>query len=208
MAASEVEIVNSALIKLGERTIASLDDNRKAARKAKVQYPRQRKKLLRSYRWNFAVTRSPVLGAALPAPLYGFTSRFLMPVDCLRVLGLHDENEPQENYTSSTIPFKVEGRHIYTDETALKLFYIADVTDVSKFDPMFEEVLAISLAIDLAYDLSAGFDHPRNLKVELQQAIKDARNSNAIEGTPEIIVIDDWIASRFSNRRLREGPVF
>lgn len=206
MAASEVEVVNSALIKLGERTISSLDDDRKAARKAKLQYPRIRRRLLRSYRWNFSITRSPDLAAALPAPKFGFTSRFPLPVDCLRVLGIFDENEPQENYTSSRIPFKVEGRSVFTDETVLKLFYIRDVTETDQFDAIFEEAFAIALAIDLSRDLTADLEHQRDRQREFAQAIRDARNSNAIEGTPEVIIMSDWIDSRFDSRPLRQGP--
>ena len=208
MATSEVEIVNSALIKLGERTISSLDEDRKAARKAKRQYPRLRRKLLRSYRWNFAMTRSAALAPASPGPLFGFSFKFLVPVDTLRVIGVFDEQEPQQNYTTTTIPFKVEGRFIYCDLNPLEVYYLKDETNPAQFDPMFEEVLASALAVDLAYDLSSGLQRIEQVKAELRDAIKEARSSNAIEGTPEVILASDWFDSRYDNDGpLRIGPI-
>lgn len=207
MATSEVEIVNSALIKLGEATISDLSEDRKAARKAKRQYPIVRAKLLRSYRWNFAITRSETLGPSSPGPKFGFLYRFQLPVDCIRVLGIFSENEPVENYTSATTPFKVEGRNIFCDEIAIKIFYIADVTNPDLFDPMFSEVLACALAVELGYDLSAGMSRIDQLKEELKDAKKEARGSNAIEGTPEVIIASDWTDARYNRGPLRIGPV-
>lgn len=208
MAASATEIANSALIKIGAKTISSLTEDRKAARVANRQYPLLRQKLLRSYRWNFAVKRSPALAPDGTAPEMGFTNRFAFPSDCLRVLGIFDEDEPSVNYTSSRIPFKVEGRFVFTDEAVIQLFYIADVTDTAQFDPQFQELLAIDLAIDLAYELSSGLQRIEQLRADRRDAIREARNTDAIEGNPEVVAASDWIDSRIILGPPRIGPVW
>lgn len=196
MAASEVEIVNSGLTKIREKSISSLTQDKKSARLANRQYPRLRKKLIRTYLWRFAMTRSETLAAEGMGAKFGFENRFLVPTDTLRVIGIYDEQEPQQNYTSSRIPWKLEGRFIVSDEDSLQIFYLRDITDTAQFDPIFEEVLAIDLAIDLAYGLSSGLNRIEQLKDDRRDWIREARNANAIEGFPQTVVASEWLDSR------------
>ncbi|NIR36919.1 MAG: hypothetical protein GWN71_15050, partial [Gammaproteobacteria bacterium] len=106
-----------------------------------------RRRLLRRYRWNFAVKRA-TLAPESPDPDFGFDKRHMLPDDCLRVIGLHDGDEPKRNYTSDKTPFKVEGRFLHVDDDAPEVFYVADVTDTRQFDPMFDEALSWLLAWD------------------------------------------------------------
>lgn len=207
MASSEVEIVNSALIKIGERTITSFDDvNRKAARVSARQYPIRRDAMIRRYRWNFAMTRAS-LAPESPGPAFGFQNRFMLPADCIRLIGLFDDSEPLQNYTSSTKPHKVEGGFVHADGTELLVFYLKKETDVGQFDPLFAEVLAVDLAMDLAYNLSTGLDKLKDLRIDFNDLIAQAKRTDAIEGSPEIIVASDWIDSRDIDVPPRIGPV-
>lgn len=216
MAESEVQIVNSALTKIGEERIVSLEDERKAARSAAHQYPIVRDRLLRQFFWNFAIRRATLAEISEP-PAFGFTRQYALPDDYLRVIGIYDERERVENYTSSRAPWKVEGnRFLFTDTDVsesdtevVQIFYIARVTDVSLFDANFSEALALKLAVDLAYDLSTGVERVADLESLFQAAIREARIADAIEGTPEVVTASDWIDSRFFyNGPPRIGPVF
>ncbi len=206
MAGSEVEIVNSALIKIGESAIASLDAIQKAARVSKRQYPLMRRRLLRRARWNFAMKRES-LAPESTVPKFGFDNKFMLPSDALRVVGLFDENELQQNYTSNRDPWKVEGRFIYADGSELKIFYLADITDTAQFDPQFDECLAWLLASELAFDLTSGVQYVTLTREGFKDAFKEARLSDAIEGTPEFIEASEWVDSRVGNFPLRIGPV-
>ena len=210
MANSEVEVVNSALVKLEVAPISDLNQDRKAARTAKRQYPLRRQMLIRQYRWNFAVTRSDTLAPSGTLPKFGFENRFSLPPDCLRVIGLFDEQEPQQNYTTSRIPFKVEGRHIFKDGSEAIFFYLKDETDVTQWDASFAEVMAIDLAFDMGPTLkSMSAATKAQLKIDRRDAIKEARLSDAIEGSQEIVQASEWIDSRaFGHPRLfRPGPI-
>lgn len=208
MADSEVQIVNSALVKIGENTIVDLDEDTEPARAAKRQYPILRDRLIRNYRWNFAMKRA-TLALASDAPAFGFTYKFRLPTDYIRIVGIYDERERVENYTSSRVPWKVEEGFLLSNELVTQVFYLAKIENVSEFDPLFSEALALKLAVDLAYKLSTGPDRVEDLEALFQAAIREAKQADAIEGRPEVVTASDWIDSRFFyNGPLRIGPVF
>ncbi len=200
MANSEVEIVNSGLVKIGESRITSLDQDTEAARVANVQYPILRDKLLREYRWNFSIKRE-TLALDATSPGFGFPHQFRLSVDCLRVLGVYDDTERLENYTSSRVQWKVENSNdelrLLTTESVTQVFYIARVTNVALFDSQFAEVLSVDCGIDWAYTLSTGLDRLRGLKDERVELIRQAKRTDAIEGKPEVIEATDWVDSRY-----------
>lgn len=209
MATSDVEIVNSALIKIGEDPIASLDESRKAARRAKRQFPILRNQLLRMYRWNFAIKRA-TLAPESTGPAFGFESRFMLPDDCLRVLGIYNDNEPLQNYTSSRVPWKVEQGFIHADGDTLNIFYIAEITDPQQFDAQFDEVLAWFIARDLAFNLSSGPDMVKLADSGYKEALREAKLSDAVEGTPEVVQSSEWLDARlgYDYGYYRAGPIW
>jgi len=207
---SKVSIVNSALIKLGEDPVTSLDETNKPARTMKEQYDKKRQELLRQYRWNFSVLRR-VLAPSSTAPEFGYSYKFFVPNNVLRIVGVYDEAEPlyQVNYTGACIPHKIEGGHILCDVNPLYLFAIEDVTDTARFDPLFSELLAWSLAADTALAIT---NSPAKAKVAFtgySETSKMARSANAREGTPEQVTGETWLDSRLSGGRgpFRAGPI-
>jgi len=208
MATSETEIVNSALIKIGEGTITSLSDERTQAQVASRQYPLKRQELLRTYRWNFAVTRTQLAPEA-QGPAFGFANRFLQPNDCLAVIGVYQEGQLDRNYTGGDITWKVEGPYILANESTLSVFYIRDVTNPLRFDSLFSETLSWFLAYDLAYKLSTGPSMVEQALEGFQQALRNARFADAIETTPEILRSSEWLESRIEGGGgpPRIGPV-
>jgi len=207
MANSETEIVNSALAKVGEDSITDLTENRKAARVSARQYPLMRDALIRRYRWNFAIRRV-TLSPEAATPAFGFTNQFLVPSDNIRVLGIFDEDELQQNYTASRIPYKVEGNKILTDDDTLPLFYLARITDVALFDPLFSEALAWFLAIDLAIPLTTVRKLREDAVIGFKKAVLAAKRADAIEGSPEVIESSEWLDSRHAGfTPFRPGPI-
>lgn len=184
--ASEVEICNSALIKVGANRIVSLSDDSKEARLCNEQYSKVRDELLRSHPWNFAMKRAE-LGLLDEEVEFEFTNAFQLPTDCLRVIKTED----------SRIVYRIEGRKIITDETEFKILYIAQITDPTTFDPMFKETLATRLAVDLSYALSESASLTERLMKSYLTLLKDARSIDGQEGTPEDVEVNEWLDSRF-----------
>ena len=198
--ASNVEIANSALTKLGASRITALTDNVKAAREINAIFELRRDYLLRTHNWSFAMTR-----ASLPAldetPAWGYTTLYQLPTDCLRVVQVNDTwvVPGLADYTSGpdSEPYKITGRRIETDIGApLKLRYIKRVTDPAQFDAAFVEVFASDLADQVCEALTQSNTKREATRAVLRQSLLEAVRSNAIELPPEAIPDDSWILSR------------
>ncbi len=199
MAASPIEIVNIGLLAIGEDTIVSFDDPTNRARLASLQYPIQRKQLLRSYRWSFATKRA-VLAPEEDAPLFGYTYKFLRPTDCLRMIGVFDGNSSDSriNYTGSDSPFKTQGRYILSEDNPLYLIYNGDVENTGDMDDLFAAALSYSLAMALAIALTNDATHYRVAKDLFTDTVRMAKAMSAIENTPETITASDCLDSRYN----------
>ena len=206
--ASQVEIVNNALVEIGEATITSIDQNTRAARTAKRVWDNVRREMLTRYRWNFAKKRA-TLAADVTAPAFGYTHAFTVPTDFLQLIGVYDSAEDQRQLTATRQAYASEGRKILYDGTALSIFYVADITDTAQFDPLFESALVYKLALRLAYDLSTGTGRSEAIQGFFTEAIKTAKFSNAIQNTPEVIQASEWVDSRFygTTGPFRAGPI-
>ena len=198
--ASNVQIANSALTKIGSSRITSLTDNVKAAREINAIFELRRDYLLRTHNWSFAMTR-----ASLPAldetPAWGYTTLYQLPTDCLRVVQVNDTwvVPGLADYTSGpdSEPYKITGRRIETDIGApLKLRYIKRVTDPAQFDAAFVEVFASDLADQVCEALTQSNTKREATRAVLRQSLLEAVRSNAIELPPEAIPDDSWVLSR------------
>lgn len=205
---SQVEIVNNALVEIGEATITSIDQNTRAARAAKRVWNNVRREMLARYRWNFARKRA-VLAPDATAPAFGWTAQFTVPNDFLVLIGVYDSLEDQRSLTATRQAYDREGDKILWDGTALYILYVADITDTGQFDPLFESALVYKLAMRLAYDLSTGDGKATSLQNLFSEAIKTAKMSNAIQRSPELIISSEWVDSRdYDNSGpFRAGPI-
>lgn len=198
--ASEVDIANSAITKLGEARIMSLTDNVKPAREINAIFTLRRDALLRAFNWNFAMKRAS-LSALADAPEWGYTYQYQQPSDCLRVLqvgeyyvipGLADYIGGTDNE-----PFKIEGRTIVTDFSApLNIRYLRRVTNAGDFDVLFTEAFACDLAYHACEAITQSNTKKDGLKADKREAILMAIRANAIELPPQTVQDDSWIMSR------------
>lgn len=208
MTTSSLEIINSALTNIGQDPLADINQKGKVANACRLKYPLARRALLRRYNWNFAIRRanaSPIGGGAE----FGFDNKFRLPADCLRFIGLFDQNDPeyQRNYTGSKIPHKVEGRFVYADGDTIYFFYVADLEEAGDYDPLFVEALGWKLAGDVTYAIANGADHVKMCRDSFSAAIRDARMADAIEGSTEVIESSEWLDSRAQGFAGRPGPI-
>jgi len=185
--ASEVQICNVALSKLGEDSITALSEDSKAGRACNLIYADTRDNLLRAHPWNFAVTRQS-LARLTTTPTYEFSYEYQLPTDCLKVLNLDPEGDD--------VTFKVEGRKVLTDEATANILYVARITDPTIFDSLFIEVLSAKLAAELAVTLTESITLADFLHQKYEKALSEARGMDAQEGTPNNIIADAWIESR------------
>lgn len=183
--ASEVSICSQALARVGQGPITNIDDQDRLARVCKLHYADKRDALLRNYRWKFAIKRASDLAALSPAPTYGYSYRYAVPNDCLRVLAVNDLDPEFDEEMDPTL-WDREGDAIVTDEApTISLRYIARITDPTRFDPMFADALSIYLATYLVPSFrEVSADLPASLREEFEYIVRQARHISAIEGRP------------------------
>lgn len=187
--ASEVEIMNSALIKLGAERIISPTDENNRARLMNEQYPKVRDELLRSHPWKFAIRRTP-LTAIDPKPAnYGdYAYVFNLPSDFMRLIELVNCNINEV--------FDIEDRYLLGNYAPITIRYISRITNVAKYDDNFCEVLAWCLAADVAYALTGDKVKSDGAKVMADRALAQARSFNAQQGSVKRFVSDNWKNAR------------
>lgn len=178
MISSETDIANLALGHLGEGSIQSMDGDTMPARACALHYDSNRDATLRAHRWNFAVTRVE-LSELADAPLFGWEHQFELPGDCLRVLEFNDSEEGDW----ITAPYIIEGRKLLTDADTAELVYVKRVTDVSQFDSLFVEALALRLAVKLTESIRGTTGKTAELTEAYERLVAPlARRIDANEG--------------------------
>ena len=192
--ASVVDICNGALNQLGASTILSLTEDSKNARLCNARYTQVRDSLFRSHPWNCLQKRIQ-LAADTTAPAWGFTSAYTLPADCLRLLRILD-------YDSN---HKVEGRKILTNNSSMKILYVARIEDPNAYDELLRETISAALAADIAYAVTSSNPVSLNMYNLYQTKLKDARfvdategqNTSQEDGMADVVDANDFLSSRF-----------
>lgn len=190
--ATDVTIVNAALIRLGEATITALSDETKPARLANAIYADVRDAVTRAHPWNFAIARAE-LSANASAPTWGYANAYDLPGDpdhCLRVLTVEGEDEVTGRWT-------IEGRQILSDLSApIRLVYLRRIDAPDDTDPLFREALSARLARELAEPLGKSTSLQQAMGELYEAKLREARSADGQEGTPELIAAAGWLDSR------------
>ena len=197
--ASEIQVANRALTKLGSNRITSLSDDVKAARSISSCFEDLRDDELRAHRWQFAMKRT-TLAALAEAPAFGFAYQYALPSDFLRLDMINDEFPAavMDNYIGAeTQEYMIEGNVILTDiEAPLKLRYIARITDPNQWDVNFREAFASRLAMEICEDLTQSDTKKANAASDYKRAITQAVRTSSIEKPPSTPPDNTWIVSR------------
>lgn len=193
--AGTVDIVNRALSKLGDMRISSLDDGTKSAAVAASMFEIVRDSEISAHSWNFAKCRAK-LPAEAEKPAFGWEWQYLLPSDCLRVLEAGPWPLPSmAGYVGGDgRSFVLEGQRLLSNlGSALELLYLRRITDAGLFPPVFIEVLAARMAVEMAESLT-GSNSKRELAwKEYEQSLKLAKRINAVGLPPLMLQDDSWM---------------
>lgn len=168
---SKIQIVNQALVQLGERPIDDFDET-KAAIVMATFWPGSVDSVLRGHPWNFA-TRRQVLARIANAPPFGFGSAFVLPADCVRVLEV------------MATEYKLEGRCILCDEHSLAVRYVSSAIPITEYDSIFCDALSLYLAWKGAYPITKSNSVAEACWTAYTQLLAQARTVDAQEEPPD-----------------------
>jgi hypothetical protein len=190
MADSDVAICNLALQKLGASRIASLSEDSTNAIELNACYVHLLKTELRRHKWNFAIKRDS-LAASSVEPDFDYDYAYPLPNDCLRLLppAVRNLDWKIESHEGSNVVLTNDG-------APLEIVYIAYVTDPTKYDDCFTEMLACRIADHLSEKLTGSTSKGEKAMREYALARAEARRMNAFENISEDAPADDWVAAR------------
>ena len=183
--ASEVDICNIGLTKLGEDTIISLTENSKAARLCNLVFADLRDAVLREHPWNFAIKRVE-LALLTTTPSFEFDFEHQLPSDNLRVIKIDDD----------LISHRIEGNKLLSNNDVVKIEYISRIEDTTLFDSLFTETFATRIAAELSFNLSDNNALTQLMEQKYRDRVKQARSMDGQEGTPRNIEADLWLNVR------------
>jgi hypothetical protein len=166
---TKTDICNLALGRIGAKTVTTAELTTGTEVKAahcNRNYEQTRDALLRSNHWRFARERATLVEGSTPP--FEYSNSYKLPEDFLALRYIFDDNEPNHIYRYQ---YAVEGEKIELDEDECEIAYIKRITDVKKFDPLFTEVLVLSLALKLVMPLSQDRALYREIKDELYKEV-------------------------------------
>ncbi len=195
MAVSVVAIYNLALQKVGQSRVEAVDEDNNNARHCTACYEILRRAELRKAAWNFSIVRV-ILAPSPTIPQFTYAKGFAVPTDSLRVL-----LPPR-----LALDWKIEvldGREaiLTNDGDTLYIRYIQDVTDPTRFDPLFVDMLACKMAWQMCEIITQSNTKKEALQAEYIQSRNEARRLNAFEKIPDAEPESPWLAAR------REGSI-
>lgn len=146
-ALNETRICNMALGRIGATRINDYTDTSESSTEAiqcRLHYAQTRNALLRSHSWRFARARAE-LSEDSTAPDFEWDNQFILPTDFFRFRSIYEE----DGTTSKSRRHAIEGQRLLTNLSEVSLRYIRKVTNPTKFDPLFVEVLVLRLALKM-----------------------------------------------------------
>jgi len=167
--ATNVDIVNLALDRLGVEPIVTLADANSRAELMNRLYSPQLDSLLVETPWNFAMKRVQLTDTG-STPAFEYSNEFQLPADFLKVHRIYDYNpvsgtgtKHPYDHADGGIYYEIEDDKLLGNFDECYIVYIAAVTDVTKFSPDFVEAFWLRLAAAASYKIT----QDKTLKNEL-----------------------------------------
>lgn len=185
---SKTSICNLSLTELGEETVTAVTRTNKAQRLLLDNWDLARVSVLEEGLWDFAMTRA-VLAADPEAPAFGYSFRYRLPADCIRVVDIHD---------GRLACWTVERGWLLTDDPGpLNLIYVRDETDTTLFSGLFGQGLGYRLAEMTAMEITQSLSKQEAAGEKAETAISKARLKTNQQNSPRELDVDVLLRSRF-----------
>lgn len=186
MAASKIDICNTALLYLGQQAISSFNDTSERALAVTQIYDSCRRQLLNGHPWNFATKRA-VLTQTGTGPVFGYEYRYDLPSDYLRVVRIDQQSDKT---------FIIQDGYVITDSEECKILYIFDQQVSGKFSAQFDEALSLCIAYKASYKFNQSTSQIQLFKQMYDEALSLARSFDGQEGTSPGLNPNEFLLAR------------
>lgn len=193
---NSLQIANSALLRVGQRPLQSLDEDSADSRLISILIEPAIEEVLRESVWSSALKRAKLV--KLPtAPLFEYSVQYALPADMIRLVNIYDK----DGVADRSIYWRIEGNYLLSDAEDLNIVYIHVPEDIDTLDSLLGQVISLKLAMKLAYPKTESKTLVDSILVEyetlmLQKAKSiDSIENNTDSGFAEI----NWLTSRNFN---------
>lgn len=188
MALTDVQIINLALIKMGNGTITSREEASQSARIMTAVYEHYRDAVLKSGVWDRSIKRTTLSPLASTddrvANIHTHTYGFLLPSDFLAL-------SPQTDVNNI---IRIEGEIVVSESSEIKLVYVSSDEAAWSQDPLLVEAVACKLALETCTQF--GKESMRNkLTAEYREAMGEGRYQAARQSTGDAFAYDQRLGS-------------
>ena len=200
---STTDVCNDALGQIGAARISSFEsDPSVPAVHCRTFYPPLRDGLLRSAHWNFAMARQ-TLTVEATAPPFEYSYQYPLPSDLLKVVEYYGATPvtPGQTWTwtqeRTVAKYKLEGRKLLTNDSAVKILYLRRVTNPAEWDALFYQLLTTWLASKLAMAITKDAGKSQTLLTQaIDLLLPMALAVDGQEGSVEPFLVDTLIWGR------------
>ena len=183
MAISDTRIANMALTFLGATPLLDISDETSEGKIINIHFEASRDATLEAREWTFAVKRTN-LAPLQNGPDWGFGQAFTLPPDLIRILEVRDDMQSRVNYQQlmNALNWRREGNTVVTDANAIRIRYLARITDPNRFSPAFVQAFAARLAMDTCIGLTQSRAMFGDMTALFTAKIREAAATDGMQG--------------------------
>lgn len=198
---SAIEICNQALLFVGTRTIASMEEPTPEASYCRQFYDQAVQVVLRDHPWGFAQRREALAEALAPEGWQSeYAYAYAYPLDCLQA---HYLMLGEERSQAFTLGADNERTLLFTNLPDAVLAYTAYIKDESRFDPLFTEALSRKLQCLLTKPILKGNSRAvQEAETIYARTLGDAKTADAREGRPYGEAETPWTNNPWAAERM------
>jgi hypothetical protein len=200
--ASKLSLYNDALIALGERKLASLNENRAPKRRLDtvwdggwVRY------VLSQGLWNHAMNTVEVTFNPSLTPAFGYRYAFDKPADWCRTALVSDD----ETFCNKRVDFVDEGGYWYAHSDSIYVKYVSSDAlfggDLSLWPEAFTDYAAHYGALKICKVTTGSSTERDTLDALVKKKLNIARSQDAMNETPKQVPAGSWSRARRGGTR-------
>ena len=203
MANDQLGMYNQAMYLLGERSLASLTENREPRRILDLVWRGAVKFCLEAGQWKFALRTAKLTYSTDVVPTFGFRRAFERPSDCVRLAKVCSD----EYLQNPLLQYSEEASWWFADVDDIYVSYVSDSTDFgldyANWPETFATFVALYAATQAGIRISQSEKTLELLTKELKKARRDALSKDAMQGPTQFLPQGSWASARHGGRRSR-----
>ena len=201
MANDRLSVYNQVLTLLGERNIASLNENREPRRVLDTAWTGAIKYCLEQGQWKFAMRTSKLTYSPDIDPAFGYQRAFERPSDCVRLSKVCCD----EYLNTPLLHYSEEAGWWFADLDDIYVSYVSDSndfgSDYANWPETFGKYFALYLADEVGLRITQSERTLAKITKDLKTAKKDALSKDAMQSPTQFLPQGSWVSSRYGDRR-------